>query len=118
MSVVTLNWRDANLSEEEHRVYRAQAPIDVDALPEPLAVLPANTTTYTDTTAADNTTYHYAVSAKLKGVEALSMTVEVTTGTSQVTRLAVSHFDELDAAIHDGVLLSGDAQTGSDIIIL
>lgn len=66
MATVRIAWGDPNADEEGHYVYRDTAPLDLEALPPPLATLGPDVTTYDDTTAAAGTTYYYAV-ASYKG---------------------------------------------------
>ncbi|MDC8804204.1 hypothetical protein PRZ61_12205 [Halomonas pacifica] len=63
MPTVRIAWTDPNADEEGHYVYRDTAPLDLEALPAPLASLGPDVTTYDDTTAASATTYYYAVAA-------------------------------------------------------
>lgn len=52
------------------KIYRATAPISLDALPEPLATLPGDATTFSDVTAVRNTVYYYVI-ASFKGSDVL-----------------------------------------------
>lgn len=61
MPSVTLTWRDRSVLEDGQRIYRSTSPLDLEALPTPIADIAANLTTYTDSTVAANTTYYYAV---------------------------------------------------------
>ena len=79
MPEVTLNWTDNNSGadqEDGHRVYRSLAPIDPLALPAPIAVLPADTTSYVDASAPSGTVY-YAVSAYKGAVEKVSASMSI-----------------------------------------
>lgn len=57
-------------SADSVKIYRATAPISLDALPEPLATLPGDATTFSDVTAVRNTVYYYVI-ASLKGEDVL-----------------------------------------------
>lgn len=74
---IRLTWEDKNQSETGHRVYRSDAPMHLSALPEPLAELGANVTSYDDTTVEDGMTYYYRVSAVKPPIEAVSEEIMV-----------------------------------------
>ena len=63
MAKIILRWEDWNDSESGFRVYRSTAPLNLAELPEPLAVLPANTTSFTDTSIESGVTYYYRVAS-------------------------------------------------------
>jgi len=52
------------------KIYRDVNPIDLNALPAPLATLPGNATTFSDVTAVRNTVYYYVI-ASFKGSDVL-----------------------------------------------
>ena len=52
------------------KIYRSEAKIDLAALPEPLATLPGNATTFSDVTAVRNKVYYYVISS-IKGDDVL-----------------------------------------------
>ncbi len=54
-----LNWVNRNTGEDGTRIYRAQTPMDLAALPEPLVSLAPGITTYLDETIERNKVYHY-----------------------------------------------------------
>lgn len=72
MGSVFLTWKENNTDEDGHRVYRSLTPIDPEAPPTPLASLGPNVTNYQDTTALDDVTYYYRVSAYKSGAEVFS----------------------------------------------
>jgi hypothetical protein len=68
---ITINFDNFNDGLEEGvRIYRATAPIANNALPAPLATLPAGTKQYIDTTAVRGTLYYYRFAA-FKGTDEL-----------------------------------------------
>lgn len=71
-----LRWRDLNLSEDGHRVYRSTSEIDPGNLPVPLAVLGPDITAYDDHTALDEVKYYYRVSAFIGAQEEVSLEVD------------------------------------------
>jgi len=116
---VFLTWADPNSIEEGHRIYRSEAPIDPNALPAPLAELGPDATGYLDSTVAPSTTYYYRVTAFLGTIEKVALEVEVTTGATPTPRAKVMQsVDELDAGLDNNILLSGDAQSGTDLLLI
>ncbi|MDW7746595.1 LamG domain-containing protein [Halomonas sp.] len=79
-----LVWKEANLAEDGHRVYRDTAPLDPDNLPAPLATLGADVTQYDDGDVVPGTTYYYRVTAFVGAVERVSLEKSVTTTESSV----------------------------------
>ena len=63
MAKIILRWEDWNDSESGFRVYRSTAPINLGELPEPIAILPADSTRFDDTTVESGVTYYYRVAA-------------------------------------------------------
>lgn len=104
-----LTWEDNNATEEGHRVYRSDAPMDPDNLPEPLAVLGPDVIEYVDYTAAEDEVYFYRVSAFLGGAEVVSDEIRATKeGTiDDPTDIAGCQL-WLEAADFVGVLAEGD----------
>lgn len=115
---VRLTWGDTNSIEEGHRVYRSTSPIDPHALPAPLATLPAGSTEYVDSTVAPSTTYYYRVSAFLLTLEQVATEVTVTTGAPAAKTKIMLSLDVLGRGLDNNLLLSGDAQSGSDLLII
>lgn len=71
MATVRLNWADPNsgLSQEDDvLVYRSLSTIDPDALPAPIATLPADSIEYLDEGAVAGMVNYYAVAARLNGI--------------------------------------------------
>ena len=79
--VVRLTWTDNNgpeFPEDGHRIYRTITPIDLLALPAPLADLPPDTVTWDDT--APLPSAYYTVSAYKGSVEKFSTEILVGSG--------------------------------------
>lgn len=74
---IRLQWRDRNVAEESHRVYRSETPMDPLALPTPLATLGPDVDLYDDGTVETGKTYYYRVAAVAAGIEALSDEISV-----------------------------------------
>lgn len=60
---IKLRWIDPNRIEEGHKIYRSLTPMDVNNMPEPIAVLGKNETTYDDFNVVEDQMYYYRVSA-------------------------------------------------------
>jgi len=84
MTRVRLEWDDENYGEEEHRVYRGDAPLDTQSMPAPLVVVGAGVTEYSDDTVVEGQTYHYIVSAIVNGQEYFSDPFSITADTPDV----------------------------------
>lgn len=76
---IRLTWDDTNPNEDAHEVYRAEAPLNIESPPEPVAVLDPDVTHYNDPTAVDGVTYFYRVAAVRNGVRAFSDELVITT---------------------------------------
>lgn len=87
MGSVFLTWKENNTDEDGHRVYRSLTPIDPEAPPTPLASLGPDVTSYQDTTALEDVTYYYRVSAYKSGVEVFSPQLEVYTDPNAPTSI-------------------------------
>lgn len=75
MPTVRLTWTDLNSGpsqEDEFRVYRSTSSFDGGSLPSVMATLAADVELYDDATAANDTTYYYAVAAVKGSVLAIS----------------------------------------------
>lgn len=75
MSLVRLTWGDANsgmVQVDGFRVYRSLVPIDPDNMPAHLVELGSGVLSYDDFSAAAETTYYYAVSARKGALEMVS----------------------------------------------
>lgn len=75
---VLLTWKDNNLSEDGHRIYRSTSPMDPENLPSPLATLGPGVGEYVDGTTLSGLTYYYRVGAFVGGVELVSQEFVVT----------------------------------------
>ena len=60
---VILRWQDTNQIELGHKIYRSDAPMDIQNMPTPIATLNPNTTEYTDEAVIEGNFYYYRVSA-------------------------------------------------------
>lgn len=103
MSRIRLTWNNASTTIVEQRVYRSISPLDIDDMPEPLAVLPRRNREYLDSTIEDGLTYYYAVSSVLPDYSELiseEIKVEATPGGAD------PHWDNVVALLHfDGDLV-------------
>lgn len=68
---ITFNFSNPNEQSDGIHVYRSLTEILSDALPAPLATLPPDATTFTDTTAVQGTLYHYRIGVFADTDEAL-----------------------------------------------
>lgn len=99
MSRIRLTWNNASTTIAEQRIYRSTAPLDIDDMPEPLAVLPRRDREYLDSTIEDGLVYYYAVSSVLPDYSELlskEIKVEATPGESDPywdKVVALLHFD-------------------------
>lgn len=116
---VLLTWNDNNEIEDGHRIYRSTSPMDPQNLPAPLAEVGPNVTEYLDRDVEPSTTYYYRVAAFLGGLELVGPEIEVTADvmTAPRAKLMLS-VDELEVGLNNNLLLSGDAQTGGDLLEL
>ncbi|NAW33253.1 LamG domain-containing protein [Halomonas alimentaria] len=70
---IRIRWLDNNLAEEGHRLYRSDSPMDVNAMPAPLALMGADATEYDDADGiVPGQTYYYRIGAFVGGVEKIS----------------------------------------------
>lgn len=81
MPNVRLRWRE-RFNASQTRIYRSTSPIDVGALPTPLATLGAGQTDYLDTTAGTNTTYFYLIACDNAESPAATVFASATVATS------------------------------------
>lgn len=73
-----LIWKEDNLGEDGHRVYRSSSPMDPQALPAPVVELGPDVTQYDDGGVVEGNTYYYRVSAFLNtGAEKVSEEISV-----------------------------------------
>lgn len=74
---ITLIWSDPNMIEKGHRIYRSEAPMDVESLPTPIASIMKDQTMYIDRGQPVGFTRFYRVSAWIDGYEAVSQEVAI-----------------------------------------
>ncbi|MGM0913769.1 MAG: LamG domain-containing protein [Pseudomonadota bacterium] len=72
-----VRWRDNNLAEEGHRIYRSATPMDPENLPAPVDAVGANVETWEDGDVTEGQTYYYRVGSFVGGVEKVSAELEV-----------------------------------------
>jgi hypothetical protein len=114
---VVLTWSDPNSIEEGYKIYRSLTPIDTEDLPAPLAVLEPNATSYADNNVVPATTYYYLVSAYISDIERV-VSATITTGVDPILPSKIMQsVDEVDKGLNNNILLSGDAQSGSDLLL-
>lgn len=111
MAVAKLFWLDFNYGSSGHRVYRDTSPLDLGALPAPLAELPPGTTSYTDLTVQPETTYYYIVSSLVGGGEYFSDEVILDTSVGRQV------FDGLDLSLPvEDLTAIVDAVRGCEVV--
>lgn len=116
---VLLTWDDDNVVEEGHRIYRSTSQMDPQNLPAPLVEVGPNVREYVDQDVEPSTTYYYRVAAFLGGLQLVGPEVEVTTDAAPAPRAKLMlSLDELDEGLDNNLMLSGDAQTGGDLLEL
>lgn len=102
MSRIRLTWSNTSTTIVEQRVYRSTSPLDIDDMPDPLAVLPRRNREYLDITIEDGLAYYYAVSSVLPDYSEL-ISEEIKVETSPVE--SDPHWDKVVALLHfDGGL--------------
>lgn len=67
-----LKWKDHNLAEGGHRIYRDTSPMDPLNLPAPIASVGADVEQWDDPDVTEGATYYYRVGAFVGGVEKVS----------------------------------------------
>jgi len=116
---VLLTWDDNNTVEDGHRIYRSTSPMDPQNLPAPLAEVGPNVREYLDQDVEPAITYYYRVAAFLAGLQQVGPEIEVTTDATPAPRAKLMlSLDELDEGLDNNLMLSGDAQTGGDLLEL
>jgi len=115
---VLIRWTDTNNIENGYRIYRSNSPIDPEALPTPLEEVGPNITDYVDKTVQPNTTYYYRVAAFLAEFQQVGAEIQVTTGGPPRRAKLMLNTDELETGLDHNLLLSGDAQSGGDLLEL
>lgn len=75
---VRLTWKESNIGEEGHRVYRSASPMDPENLPPPIATLGPNATEYQDDPLPTGVPYFYRVGAFTGAIERVSEEVSIT----------------------------------------
>lgn len=99
-----VTWRDRNVAEEGHNVYRSDAPMDPQNLPAPIASVGPDITEWEDGTVVPGNTYYYRVGALTAsgGVEMVSDEFEAVAEEVIVTAGLVLHLDAADPASYPG----------------
>lgn len=119
MSYIRIKWNDTNSIEEGYKIYRSTSPIDPLSPPPPLATVGANVKEYVDTTAVEGTTYYYRVAAYLATIVQFGAQITVVAGPEpSAAKVMLSVGDEVDEGLNNNLLLSGDANTGSDLLLM
>lgn len=116
---VLLTWDDNNAIKDGHRIYRSTSPMDPQNLPAPLAEVGPNVRKYVDRDVEPSTTYYYRVAVFHDELQLVGPEVEVTTDATPAPRAKLMlSLDELDEGLDNNLMLSGDAQTGGDLLEL
>jgi len=115
---ILLTWTDTNSVEEGYKIYRSLTPMNPASLPAPIATLGAGVTSYIDSTAAPNTTYYYRVAAFLGSLIQVGAEVQLTNGNAAQAAKFMLSVDEMDVGLDNNILLSGDAQSGTDLLLV
>lgn len=108
---VRLEWVDNSGAEDGYRVYRSEEPLSVDALPAPIATLPADTEVYDDSTVTPGVTYYYRVVAYTNGPIGVSSEVSIQASGQQASPWTPGEISNmnlwLDASDAGTITLSG-----------
>lgn len=107
-----LNIQDRNLTEEGHRVYKSQVPMDPQNLPAPYATLGPDITEWEDGVATPGETYYYRVSAFTGGgsVELVSDEIELVAVQPDFPTLGMLiHFEPNQVTNGELINLAGNA---------
>lgn len=115
---VLLTWTDTTSAEEGFKVYRSTSTMDPGSLPTPLATLSANVTSYLDTTAVASTLYYYRVASYIGALIKVSSEQSITSCAEDPPDICMLSVDEVDEGIDNNLLLSGDEQSGSDLLTI
>jgi len=122
-----LNWKlDGFVGEQ--RYYCSEAPINVNNLPTPKAVLVGEASTYIDTAIEVGKTYYIMMSSFKNGIEKLSEQLEITTSSTiwDSTSKVINTLNSLSVGYHDkaasistnnfGVSLSGASKWNGSVL--
>jgi len=112
---VSLTWAES-VGAEGYRIYRGTAPLEIGSLPAPIASVLAPASAFQDNETTLEVTYYYRVAAYAGAEEAVGAQVTITDSAAP-SRIALAETD-LVFSIPDQLLLSGDAQTGDDLLLL
>lgn len=107
---VALTWIDNATTETSFRVERR----DSSGTWTPLATLPANSASYTDSTVAPGTTYDYRVIAVNASGEGVSNIASATTPSIVLSSFLAAHSD---AYVQDGTVAGTNYGTGSELVV-
>lgn len=115
---ILITWNDTNSIEHGHRIFRSTSPMDPEDLPEPLVEVGPDVTEYLDTTAEPEVTYFYRVAVFLNTLSQVGGEFQITAAPpGDPTKLMLS-LDVLEQGLGNNLLLSGDAQSGSDLLLI
>ena len=74
-ATITLTWKHDGAKPTEFRIYRSDAPMDPDDMPEPIGTaLPAEREYVNDDSIVEDNTYYYRVGALIGSAERISDT--------------------------------------------
>ena len=72
MPTLTIAWHDYNMGEDGFNIYRSDSPMDVSAMPTPIASVGPNIGSYDDTTVVGGNEYYYRIGVLRNGKELIS----------------------------------------------
>lgn len=103
-ATITLTWKHDGAKPTEFRIYRSDAPMDPDDMPEPIGTaLPAEREYVNDDSIVEDNTYYYRVGALIGSAERISDELEfialpAITDPPWDHVIALLHFDETSGA--------------------
>ena len=103
-ATITLTWKHDGAKPTEFRIYRSDAPMDPDDMPEPIGTaLPAEREYVNDDSIVEDNTYYYRVGALIGSAERISDELEFIALPSITDPpwdhvIALLHFDETSGA--------------------
>lgn len=113
MGQTTLNWQFDGADPDEFRVYRADSPMDPEALPAALATVAGSLRQYVDTTVTAGDTYFYRVSAYSDPIEKVSDEIE---HTAEVAYEAETLAWEASIVSRGGSITSGEKDLADGLV--
>ena len=72
MATLRIAWHDYNMGEDGFNIYRSDTPMDVSAMPSPIASVGPNVGAYTDSTVTGGQSYYYRIGVLRNGEELIS----------------------------------------------